>query len=103
MSVLTDADCTRAKDSLEEAISEKNRSVHVLGSNSSNWKNDLTKMKEEAMIFVITSESEEEDKEKQSNHKKSLSRASAGQSSYDKLLDEKEGKLSLFGGCVEGL
>ena len=88
MSVLTDADCTRARDSLEEAISEKNRSVHVLGSNSSNWKNNLTKMKDEAMIFVITSE--EEEKEKQSNHKKSLSRASAGQSSYDKLPDEKE-------------
>ena len=99
MSVLTEADCTRAKDNLEEAISEKNRSVHVLGSNSSNWKNKLITMKEDALIFSITVEAEEN----QRNNKKSSSRASAGQGSYDKLLDEKEGKSSLLGGSVEGL
>jgi hypothetical protein len=101
MSVLTEADCTRAKDSLEEAISEKNRSVHVLGSNSSKWKNSLDIMKEDAMIFSLAGEAEEE--EKQHNHRKSLSRASTGQGSYDKMLDEKEGKSSILSGCVDGL
>ena len=89
MSVLTEMDCTRAKDNLEEAIANKNRSVHVLGSNSSTWKNSLEMMKEDAMIFSLAGEAEEE--EKLHNFRK-LSQKGAGSTlgAYDKLLHEKE-------------
>ena len=89
MSVLTEMDCTRAKDNLEEAIANKNRSVHVLGSNSSTWKNSLEMMKEDAMIFSLAGEAEEE--EKLHNFRK-LSQKGSGSTlgAYDKLLHEKE-------------
>lgn len=101
MSVLTDADCTRAKDSLEEAIANKNRSVHVLGSNSSAWKNSLEMMKEDAMIFSLAGEAEEE--EKLHNYRKLSSRAPAAGGSYDKMLNDKEGKMGSNGSGVDSL
>ena len=100
MSVLTDADCARAKDSLEEAIAVKNRSVHVLGSNSSAWKNSLEMMKEDAMIFSLAGEAEEE--EKLHNFRKLSARAPAG-GSYDKMLNDKEGKMGSIGSGVDSL
>ena len=92
LSVLTSADCLRAKDSLEEAISNKNRSVHVLGSNSSTWKNSLEMMKEDAMIFSLAGEAEEE--EKLHNIRKSAQKTSTAGiflgGTYDRIMDEKE-------------
>ena len=92
ISVLTDSDCVRAKDNLEEAIGNKNRSVHVLGSNSSTWKNSLEMMKEDAMIFSLAGEAEEE--EKLHNIRKFAQKtATAGiilGGTYDKIVTEKE-------------
>jgi hypothetical protein len=99
-SVLTEKDCMRAKDSLEEAIASKNRSVHVLGSSSSSWKNSLEMMKEDAMIFSLAREAEEE--EKLHNYRKSLSRA-PGNGTYDRMLNEKESKLSSHGTGIDDL
>lgn len=83
----------RAKDSLEEAISNKNRSVHVLGSNSSTWKNSLEMMKEDAMIFSLAGEAEEEEKLHNMRKFAQKTTATAGIVSigtYDKIMDGKE-------------
>lgn len=75
ISVLKDADILKAKNNLESNILSRNPSVHTLD----NEKNNLDMMKEDAMIYSLKIESEEEENSHNNDKKENI------------LMDTKEG------------
>jgi hypothetical protein len=77
ISVLTEADILKAKNNLESNILNRNPSVHTLDDE----KNNLDMMKEDAMIYSLKIESEEEENSHNNDKKDST------------LMDTKEGNI----------